>query len=303
MAILFNKHYNSPSQIIELLKERGLIVEDITSATRQLMNIGYYRFSAYLYPFLASPKCEQQFKPQSNFQTALSLYLFDQSLRSLVFSNIAKIEIAIRSALANIVAKETGNMFWMTDGSMYRSLERFQKTLAIIDKELSGTQEEFIDHFRRKYSNPYPPAWMLVEILPMGVLNHIYSNLKNNVLRKKIAAYFSLPVPIFSSWLTIVILTRNACCHHARVWNKENAIPPVEPRRMSAPWITTVPTSKRFYFNLCIIKFLLDRINKDNQMTSKLSELLASFPMVDIAAMGFPKLWEQEPLWNNKKAK
>ena len=24
----------------------------------------------------------------------------------------------------------------------------------------------------------------------------------------------------FESWLTIVTLTRNSCCHHARVWNK-----------------------------------------------------------------------------------
>lgn len=171
MATLFHKHYNSPSQIIALLKDRGLIVEDTTSATCQLMNIGYYRFSAYLYPFLASPKSEQQFKPQSKFHTALSLYFFDQELRSLVFGKIAKIEIAIRSALANIVAKETGNMFWMTDVSLYRNMERFQKTLSIIDKELNGTQEEFIGHFKRKYSNPYPPAWMLVEILPMGVLS------------------------------------------------------------------------------------------------------------------------------------
>lgn len=144
MATLFHKHYNSPFQIIELLKGRGLIVEDATSSARQLMNIGYYRFSAYLYPFLASPKSEQLFKPQSKFQTAFFLYLFDQELRSLVFGKIAKIEIAIRSALANIVAKETGNMFWMTDATMYRSLDRFQKTLAIIDKELNGTQEEFI---------------------------------------------------------------------------------------------------------------------------------------------------------------
>lgn len=300
MATLFHKHYNSPTQIVELLQGRGLIVEDATSAARQLMNIGYYRFSAYLYPFLASPKSEQMFKPQSKFKTAFFLYLFDQELRSLIFGKIAKIEIAIRSALANIVAEKTGNMFWMTDASMYRDTKRFQKTLAIIDKELSGTQEEFVSHFKRKYSNPYPPAWMLVEILPMGVLNHIYSNLKDNALRKKIAAHFSLAVPVFSSWLTTVILTRNACCHHARVWNKENAIPPIEPRRMTFPWITMIPLSKRFYFNLCIVKYFLDRIDEENQMTADLSGLFASFPMVDIVAIGFPKQWQDEPLWNTR---
>ena len=129
MATSFHKHYNSPFQIIELLQKRGLIIDDIFSAAKQLTNIGYYRFSAYLYPFLLTPKEAQMFKPQSKFNVALSLYRFDQDLRSLVFSEIAEIEVAIRSALANIIAKETGNMFWMTDSLMYRNQNRFQKTL------------------------------------------------------------------------------------------------------------------------------------------------------------------------------
>lgn len=100
MAIAFHKNYNSPAQIVWLLQDRGLIIEDITSAIKDLMNIGYYRFSAYLYPFLATPKDTQIFKPQSKFEAALSLYRFDQSFRSMIFSEIAEIEVAIRSALA-----------------------------------------------------------------------------------------------------------------------------------------------------------------------------------------------------------
>lgn len=229
----------------------------------------------------------------------MSLYHFDQSLRSMVFSEIAGIEVAIRSALANIVAKETGDKFWMTNAATYRNQDRFLKTVAIIDKELDGSREEFIAHFKCKYSNPYPPAWMLVEILPMGVLNHIYNNMADNALRKKIAAHFSLTVPVFSSWLTIIILTRNACCHHARVWNKENAIPPVEPRRMTLPWITFAPTTKRFYFNLCIIKYFIDRISGRNDFTHRLQNLLTTYSMVDNRAMGFPLQWQNEPLWRD----
>lgn len=45
------------------------------------------------------------FKPSSHFLSALSLYKFDQDLRSLAFGEIAKIEVAIRSAIANIVAR------------------------------------------------------------------------------------------------------------------------------------------------------------------------------------------------------
>ena len=32
-------------------------------------------------------------------------------------------------------------------------------------------------------------------------------------------------------------------------------------------------------------------------MKSKIDALLANYPNMDTAAMGFPKGWEQEPLW------
>lgn len=297
MPSLFHKSYNSPAEIIELLEQRGLTFTDKKEAELQLTNIGYYRFSAYLYPFISLPKREQQFKPDSEFATALALYNFDQKLRTLIFRYIAEVEVAIRSAIANIVAKETGNIFWMTDRKMFVDGERHKKTTSFIDNELEHSREEFIKHFKGKYSNPYPPAWILVEILPMGVLNHIYGNLANNALRKKVASHFSLTVPVFGSWLTVIVLTRNACCHHARVWNKENAIAPVEPRRMQLPWISPGIASNRIFYDLCIIRYFFTQISPNNAMKEDLRQLLSEFPMVDTCAMGFPEHWELEPLW------
>lgn len=299
MATLFHKQYNSPEQLVQLLQRRGLVIDSPIAAVQKLRRIGYYRFSAYLYPFLMTPKKCQMFKPNSHFLSALSLYEFDQNLRSLAFGEIAKIEVAIRSAIANIVARESENMFWITDKAMYANEERYHKTKCIIDKELASTKEEFIAHFKNKYSNPYPPAWMLVEILPMGVLNHIYGNLANNAIRKKVASEFSLSVPVFSSWLTIVVLTRNACCHHARVWNKENAIPPMEPRKINKAWLVSLVPNKRFFFNLCILKYFINIIDKENDMTQKIERLLCAYPNVDIAPMGFPANWQNEPVWQD----
>lgn len=73
----------------------------------------------------------------------------------------------------------------MTDASMFANTEKFNKTIALIDKELKNSKEEFILHFKEKYSNTYPPAWILVEILPFGVVTRIYENLSSNALRKR----------------------------------------------------------------------------------------------------------------------
>jgi abortive infection bacteriophage resistance protein len=290
---LYSKTHKTPEQLIALLKERGLTIINESYAKESISNIGYYRFSAYLHPLLLSPKDQHIFKPNTQFETARMLYQFDSALRILLFEAIAKIEIAIRSAMANIVAQETGNIFWITDKRLYADSTCFEKTLSIIKHEFGHSKEDFIEHFKMKYSNPFPPAWILVEILPKGTLDYIYRNLKDNTLRKKIASQFALSVPVFSSWTTIITLTRNACCHHARIWNKENAILPIEPRSITRPWINPKISRRRIFYNICIIKWFIDIIEPDNNFKGKLSKLIDSYPIVDTRAMGFPNDWKE----------
>lgn len=297
MSTNFNKSYTTPIDIVQLLRERGLGIADESKARHYIEHIGYYRLSAYLYPLLEEPKSYHHFKFQSTFCNAMSLYRFDKKLRMFLFNEIEKIEVSFRSAIANIVAEETGNIFWMTDASIFANEEKFLRTMSLIDKELKGSKEEFIKHFRKKYSNNYPPAWMMVEILPLGVVTRIFENIANNALRKKIASRFGLPVPVFSSWMTIVTLTRNSCCHHARVWNKENAIMPMQIKKSGRAWISPSVSPKRIFYNICILKWFLDIIAPNNEMKENLKALLAQYPNVDIAAMGFPKDWEIEALW------
>lgn len=94
MSIQFNKTYTNPIEIISLLKERGLDVGDSQRTEHYIRNIGYYRLSAYLYPFLQKPKEAHQYKSGSTFQDALNLYRFDKKLRLFLFNEIEKVEVA-----------------------------------------------------------------------------------------------------------------------------------------------------------------------------------------------------------------
>ena len=225
------------------------------------------------------------------------MYRFDMHLRLLMFNEIEKIEVAVRSAIVNITSRETGNPFWMTDSTCFYDANTFVKTKQLIDAELAKSREDFIEHFRNTYSDPYPPAWMLAEILPLGVLTRIYNNIKSNQIRKKIAQEFSLGVPVFNSWMTIITVASNNCGHHARVWNRTFALQVLTQRRMNQPWITLSVNQKKVYFSLCIIKYFLNIISPNNDMKAKIDTLLAEFIEIDIAAMGFPRGWKNEPLW------
>ena len=295
--IQYQKPYTSAHNLVRLLQSRGLTVTDSAKAESYLEYIGYYRLSAYMYPLLQMPKERHRYKPNTTFSQVMMLYRFDKKLRLLIFNEIEKIEVAVRSAIVNIGSDMTGNPFWMSDGSNFIDTDKFQRTMNLIDAEIHRSREDFIVHFKQTYSDAYPPAWILAEVLPFGVITNIFSNIKVARIKKSIAHRFGLQVAPFESWLTIVTLTRNYCCHHARVWNKQNTIRPMLPNRIAGNWITLPTDTLRIYFDLCIIKYFLNIISPNNDMKAKLSVLLSAFPSVDGNAMGFPHGWENEPLW------
>ena len=293
----FNKQYTTEQEQISLLKARGLVIEDEAKAISALQNIGYYRLSGYMYPFLEIPKEAHRYKPATTFRQVMLLYRFDKKLRLLLFNEIEKVEIAIRRTIMNVPAEMTGDIYWLTNPVHFANQRTFADTKNTIDREYDKSTEEFIKHFKQTYSEPYPPSWILGELLTLGNVNMIYRNLKADRIRKRISLHFGLQPIVLESWITTLTLMRNACCHHSRVWNKVSNIIPVAPRRIAHSWVTLPTNPQRAYHTICIIKYFLNIISPSNDMHSKLKNLLSQFPMVDITAMGFAEQWETELLW------
>lgn len=291
------KHYETEKALVALLKARGLIIYDDIKAVRYLENIGYYRLSAYMYPFLKEPKENHQYKPGTTFKQILHLYRFDKKLRMLLFNEIEKVEIAIRRAIINIPIEMTGDMYWLTNNIHFANQYTFQDTKSNIDKEYAKSTEDFIKHFKKNYSNPYPPAWILGELLTIGNLNIVYRNLKADKIRKHISQYFGLQPIVLESWITALTLLRNSCCHHSRVWNKLSIILPIFPKIINNPWIKSTQNPQKVYFTICIVKYFLNIISPNNDMLVKIQRLFMTFPEIDIKALGFTDNWEKEPLW------
>ena len=111
-----------------------------------------------------------------------------------------------------------------------------------------------------------------------------------------------LTIPVFISWMTVVTLTRNSCCHHARLWNRSLSLRTLTMTRPLTPWVSSNVRQGRIFFTLCILKHFVDIIWSNNAFKDDLISLLDKYPMVDIAAMGFPSgNWQDEPLWSNKQ--
>jgi abortive infection bacteriophage resistance protein len=252
-----------------------------------------------MHPLLKTPKSLHQYKTGASFAKVMMLYRFDKKLRMVLFNEIEKIEIAIREAVMNMAAERTGDIYWLTNSSYFRDQTIFNNSMAMLSKEYERSTEDFIEHFKRTYTEPFPPAWILGELLPMGSVNMYYRNLKDKTLKKQIAKRFGLHAPVLESWLSVLTLTRNACCHHARVWNKVNKIIPNDMKGMTMPWITIDADKRRIYYNICIIKYFLNIISPNNDMSDKINRLFEAFPEIDQKALGFTVGWENEPLWHH----
>ena len=131
--IPFQKSYTNAHDLVSLLQSRGMTVKDTAKAESYLEYIGYYRLSAYMYPLLQMPKEQHRYKPNATFSQIMMLYRFDKKLRLLIFNEIEKIEVAIRSAIVNIGCDMTGNPFWMTDGNNFTDAGKFRRIMDLID--------------------------------------------------------------------------------------------------------------------------------------------------------------------------
>lgn len=278
------------------LKGRGLSVENNAKAIHLLENVSYYRLSGYWYPLLQD-KQNHVFKPTAAFETAFKLYCFDRKLRQLVLGELEKIEVAIRAKLTYVISNKHG-AFWFQQPQLFNNPISHAKALAKIGEEFNRSDEEFIMAFRTKYSDPLPPSWMTMEITSFGALSMLYKNLKPSREKREIAHYFGLADTVFETWIHSIVYLRNVCAHHTRLWNRAMSIRPQIPRSPHKQWIdTTSIANNRTYFILCMIQYLLQTVNPHNSFKERFKSLLIEFSNVDVAAMGFPVTWGNEPLW------
>lgn len=283
------------NQQVTLLKSNGLAFGDEQKALHTLQEVSYFRMKSYLMPLMDN-KVLHTFKAGASFEQAFELYKFDSRLRKLVASELEKIEVSIRTQMAYILADEI-DIYWFSDSANFANPVKHAATLANLKVELDRSDDDQILRFKSTYSDPFPPAWMTLEVSSFGTLSMLFKLLKPNVTKRKIANFYGVSDSVFESWLHSIVYVRNICAHHSRLWNKTLRIQPLFPRRTAHAFLSSPVRSNRVYYVLCIINYLLKTVNPSTSFSLRLKALLAEFPNVDINAMGFTKDWDKEAFW------
>jgi abortive infection bacteriophage resistance protein len=174
-----------PLNVIEqiaLLRQRGMAVADDARATRVLQNVNYYRLRAYWLPFEAAEADrlvarEHLFKPGTDFDQVVSVYVFDRKLRVLLLEAIERVEIAIRTHWAQVLAESYGAHAYL-DQNNFQKPHIYEACMRSLDEKLDRSKETFVQHYNGKYTKPSrPPIWAICELLTLGQLSKWLGNI------------------------------------------------------------------------------------------------------------------------------
>ena len=294
----YNKQPTDITTQLAMLKHRGLIVSDEDMAIKQLASISYFRLASY-WKLYETDTVTHQFINGTRLEDVVSLYNFDKELRTIIFTAIQDIEVALRTRIIHFFSLEHG-AFWFMDATKFNNLSIFNACLENIQNELSRSREEFLqEHFARYDSPSMPPVWKTLEVVSFGNLSKLYANMKDNDVKKKVAKSMGLPkYEYMESWMRSITVLRNCCAHHGRVWNRRYPTMPQMPARLPLAWADTSRVRPmKLYAQLCAILYLEQSIVPNSNIKDKLLKLLADYPQVSVRRMGFPNGWENEPLW------
>ena len=294
----YTKEPISISEQIERLKIRGLHFLDEKKAKNYLSNISYYRLRAYTFPFQDNTNPNHPFIQKINFEDIIKLYVFDRRLRLLIFNAIEKIEISFRTQIIYNYSLAY-NGFWHLKPELYNNAVYFAEHIASLQREIDRSSETFIKHYNAKYNEPKePPSWMSLEVSSIGLLSKLFSNLKRDECKDKITEHFGVKdVDIITNWMHCFSVIRNICAHHGRVWNRR--LPTITiPRKTLYYFINNKNIyNNKVYTYLCCILYVLNIISPNHNFKNNLINLMNTCPIKQEKEMGFPKNWQQEPIW------
>ena len=84
-----NKIFKTLDEQIDILKARGLIVNDYDKAKKILFKENYFFLNGYRHFFTANYK-DENFIPGTTFEELYSMFTFDRKIRNIFFKNIKK---------------------------------------------------------------------------------------------------------------------------------------------------------------------------------------------------------------------
>ena len=209
------KNFKNLDEQVEILKFKGLIINDENYAKKILLRENYFFLMGYRHLFMEPG--DRHFKEGTTFEELYSLFLFDRSIRNVLFKYILVIENNLKSITSYQLSKKYGYKErdylkaknFTSDPNKQAQLNDLLKKMKRQIK-VNGSQHTATQHYVSNYG--YIPLWILVKVLSFGIVSEMYSILKPED-QKEIANVYDIDINSLIVYLPILANYRNLCAH------------------------------------------------------------------------------------------
>lgn len=211
-----SKTFKTLEEQIEILRDKGLVIDDESYAKDILLRENYFFLSGYRHLFL-KPDNKKKFIYGTNIRELYGLFYFDRQLRNILFKNILIVENNLKSILSYVMSKNHGfkeqNYLnaenFVNDPSKARQindlLRKMKRQINVNSKQHTATS-----HYMINYG--YIPLWVVVKVLSFGIVGELYSVLQYND-QQEIAGIYGSEVKELMLYFPIIANYRNLCAH------------------------------------------------------------------------------------------
>ncbi len=272
-------------QQVELLKNKGIVIENEESCKRFLSRVNYYHFSGYVLPYMN--RKENKCREQIGFESLLGVYNFDVELRNLVAITVERIELYIRTTISNYHVLKYGAEGYI-DPNTFGNKHNAAKFSSVIEKCISDHRNTaIVKHHYDKYDGHFP-LWVMVEFMPIGSLSYFYGDMKNEDKKSIAQSTYQVNYQTLDSWMRCITDLRNKCAHCSRLYYWTFSAVPKIPKRAN------YVADRRLFSQLLMLKMMYpypENWNKD--FVDKFERLLLQYAQViSYEHIGLPEDWK-----------
>ncbi|MBO1870116.1 Abi family protein [Lachnoanaerobaculum sp. Marseille-Q4761] len=195
----YDKPFKTFDEQLEILKNRGLSINDMEFAKIVLQDISYYTVVNGYKNYLIPDRSSDTFIPGTSFEMLYTLHILNINFSSVLLKYISYVENSVKCKLAYLVAKNYGVYTNYTDlknidpsdylcRNNYINNKFRNNTLERIKKDIRGQQAGLsVNHYKSK--NHIPP-WIVTTSISLGETIHWYKILKPH-LKDELLDYFN----------------------------------------------------------------------------------------------------------------
>ena len=213
---MIQKQFKNLDEQIEILKYKGLIINNVEYTRNILLRENYFFISGYRHLFMKS-STDKTYKKGTTFEELYSLFLFDRTLRNILFKNLLIIENNLKSISSYQLSKRYGykEKDYLKEKNFTNNPEKKRQVNDLIKKmkrqiRSNSRENTATMHYISNYG--YIPLWILVKVLSFGIVSEMYSVLKVED-QKEIAEVYGIDYQNMLVYLPILSNYRNLCAH------------------------------------------------------------------------------------------